>query len=421
MDRKIIIQKCNFNNIYFLLFFLSAIFFEIIQLDYYLKDWESDSENYKKYILPYQILILYISNISDFIVIIPLFMKNKILDKKNSIENKNVNDEPNKTNEITELIYNNTDEIESKKRKKTVILFSFLVSLFNFLTEFMPILFYMIFINSDYDTYDFSFEVPFQIISQYIADYLILKIYFFKLQYFSLFLTLIIFIIILIIDIINIFLYNSFDSKIFLFYPFQLIFYSLEYSFGKKVMLNGYISIYTLFVIKGIIKLIFTILFSTILIIKDINILAQLDFFFSETKYIFLIIGNIIIEFLRNLFFWIIIDRFNPNYTPLAIILEGISCLIAEFIHGNKYTSIRWDEPFRIFLHIILFIVVLIHNEIIIINICGLASETKYFLDLKVKNEEQFSDSNNIDVIKRYETINEMDSISDGQEEVANI
>ena len=73
-----------------------------------------------------------------------------------------------------------------------------------------------------------------------------------------------------------------------------------------------------------------------------------------------------------------------------------------------------WDEYFRLFLYIILFVGVMIHNEIIIINICGLASETKYFLDLKVENEEQFSDSNNIDVTKRYETISEMDSISVG-------
>ena len=45
----------------------------------------------------------------------------------------------------------------------------------------------------------------------------------------------------------------------------------------------------------------------------------------------------------------------------------------------------------RIFLYIILTIGVLIYNEIIVINICGLASDTKYFLDLKVKNEELYS------------------------------
>ena len=132
-------------------------------------------------------------------------------------------------------------------------------------------------------------------------------------------------------------------------------------------------------------------------------------------KYILLIIANIISSFFENLFYWIIIDRFNPNYIPFVLILEEFCYFIdIKSFHPEYYRMMGWDENFRLFLYIILFVCVMIHNEIIIINICGLASETKYFLDLKVQNEEQFSDSNNIDFIKRYETISEMDSISSG-------
>ena len=46
-----------------------------------------------------------------------------------------------------------------------------------------------------------------------------------------------------------------------------------------------------------------------------------------------------------------------------------------------------YDLYIRLFLYIILIICVLIQNEIIVINICGLASDTKYFLNLKLKNE----------------------------------
>jgi len=63
----------------------------------------------------------------------------------------------------------------------------------------------------------------------------------------------------------------------------------------------------------------------------------------------------------------------------------------------------------RIFLFIILFIGVMIHNEVMIINVCGLGSYTKYFLDLIVKNEEIYTKEDDPDVIKKYETVVEMD------------
>ena len=59
-----------------------------------------------------------------------------------------------------------------------------------------------------------------------------------------------------------------------------------------------------------------------------------------------------------------------------------------------------WDLYFRIFLYFISSIGVMIHNEIVVINICNLGSDTKYFLDLKVKIEEQFSNSNVLMLLK---------------------
>ena len=65
------------------------------------------------------------------------------------------------------------------------------------------------------------------------------------------------------------------------------------------------------------------------------------------------------------------------------------------------------------FLYIISFIGVIIHNEIVIINICELGSDTKYFLDLKVINEEIYSNEDNPEILKRYETITEMEEKND--------
>ena len=74
------------------------------------------------------------------------------------------------------------------------------------------------------------------------------------------------------------------------------------------------------------------------------------------------------------------------------------------------FTIMGWDLYFRIFLYVISTIGVLIHNEIVVINICNLGSDTKYFLDLEVESEELFSSTNNPDVLKRYETLEEMKS-----------
>ena len=53
------------------------------------------------------------------------------------------------------------------------------------------------------------------------------------------------------------------------------------------------------------------------------------------------------------------------------------------------------------------------HNEIVVINICGLGSDTKYFLDLKVESEELYSDTDDPDIIKQYDSYGELDVIND--------
>ena len=69
-----------------------------------------------------------------------------------------------------------------------------------------------------------------------------------------------------------------------------------------------------------------------------------------------------------------------------------------------------WDLYIRIFLYLIIAIGVLIHNEIVVINICNLGSDTKYFLDLELKKEELFNNADNPEIIKRYETLIDMES-----------
>ena len=62
---------------------------------------------------------------------------------------------------------------------------------------------------------------------------------------------------------------------------------------------------------------------------------------------------------------------FSPNHLALSLLLENIGYLVSYIIYyannqGGDYEL--WEIFIRIFIHIILFIAALIHNEIFIIT-----------------------------------------------------
>ena len=71
------------------------------------------------------------------------------------------------------------------------------------------------------------------------------------------------------------------------------------------------------------------------------------------------------------------------------------------------------DLYFRIFLNIISTIGVMIHNEIVVINICNLGSDTKYFLDLEVKNEDLENLKKKVDELENTQERENPNPISD--------
>ena len=410
--KKIIFQKCQFNNIYFL-FYIIAYFINIL-IEHNL---ESDMSYFNSYILPIKILDnLYIYTISDFLALIPHFIRKKLVKNKNdNITNINIEDNNNNNNNNNNdllLIYNDKKISVSNTKKKTILLYLLYVGIFDFLERFVLILYNIIYPDERMEFYVFSCLAPLENILQFICSYFLLKIRFHKLQYFSLFLNLGIFIIILIIDLINILEHNAFDGKIYFFYAVSFIFYSIEYSFGKKILIYGFVSMYLLIIIKGVIGLILVILFSLITLFVKIDIFSRIGFFFTEKKYIWLIIAKIFSDFFVTLFIWILIDRFSPNYLPFAILFNEVCKFILNLIYGLNIDdkTMGWDIYFRFFLYIISFIGVMIHNEIVVINICNLGSDTKYFLDIELEKEELLSKTNNPEIIQRYETLIDMES-----------
>ena len=213
-------------------------------------------------------------------------------------------------------------------------------------------------------------------------------------------------------------MHDSCEPQVFVLFPCYLFFYCLEYIYGKKAILYGYMSIYLLMIIKGLIKLILLKLLNIVLYFVKKDFFKAIPLFFGHTKYIILIVLYIITEFFMNLSLWIIIDRFSPNHTPLILLLEELTNFIISVINADEptlkeeYKIMGWDLYVRIFFYIISFFGVLIHNEIIVINYCGLGSDMKYFLDLKFEKEEEYINADNPDELKRFETMTEMENQS---------
>ena len=415
MSKKIFFQKCNFNTIYYLFYIILGIIDFIIKYNYILIIYRHIKENGVKIYLSINIIKLYVSNISDFLFLIPYFIRKKKL--KNNKENEksqiaDLNNEYEEQNESSQLIYNDVKEVQSEKRKKIIIKYTIIIAILDFLFFFIFCLYNIISEDSPLSANDFNCFCPLYNIFQFVSSYLILKTHFYKLQYFSLFLNIGLFIIIFIFDLIIIInKSDKIDTYAYILVPIGYLFLTVEYSFGKKVILYGYISIYLLIVLRGLIKFIFVGIFTLFMYLFDEDNIKNIIFFLEGTKVLYFL-AFIILSFFENIFLWIIIDRFSPNHIPFAIIYNQIisfiiSLIIVRNIDGSNLLG--YDLYIRIFLYIILIIGVLIHNEILVINICGLASDTKYFLDLKVKNEELYSDADEPEILQKFETFDELE------------
>ena len=419
MQRKIFFQKCNFNYIFFVFYIIVFIINIFIGLDNNPSILKFDGND--KYYLQLQILNLFSRNISNFLAIIPYLIRKRIIRKKEeNIENYKTENKKEKDDDLL-LIYNDNKYIETEKKKKKYKILCIVVGALDFLQKFPFVLFNIKFRNRDLIIYPFGCFTPFAIVIQFVCSYYILRIHFYKLQYVSLFLNIVIFFIILIIDIINSINFGDkgepqFDPNSFYIYPLNIIFLSIELSYGKIIILEGFISVYLLMIIKGALVLVFLIIFSLIILIVEKEIYSKMSIFFTD--YIWLLFVNIFTHFLEDLFLWLIVDRFSPNYTSFAIIFQEVGFCILDGISGTLETN--WDFWVRIILYIILTIGVIIHNEIVVINICDLGSDTKYFLDKKFNEEEKFSKADDPEILKRFETFEEMELIDEDDEDSIN-
>ena len=154
-----------------------------------------------------------------------------------------------------------------------------------------------------------------------------------------------------------------------------------------------YYSPYLLLLMKAVIKFFFLIIFSIPLCFikfkyKEENkklIFEMFSDIFEDKTSILGCIIYLINSFFVNILIYLIIDKFSPTHTAIAYIFENLGIFIIN--SATEKIDIAYRFGIRLIMYILLIIASLIFNEFVVINVCGLANNTKLFLDYKEKND----------------------------------
>ena len=375
-------QKFSFNHIFFLCYFISSFTRQRIKDALFDVGGQISGDFYK----------VYIGNINHFLTIIPLLIK-KHLSKSNNINHKEKNKKDERS--INYIYYEKIANSNNRSKLKTM----FLVSIYDFLAEAVIIVFY--FINNKREVYSYySLRILslFNTIMQYIASYFILTNHLYRHHYFSLLINFFCLIIFLIIDIIKIVEKSITDYQFYIFCFIKLLRLGL-FCFGdnyvKYAFYSEIVSPYSIELYKAIYKNIFLIIFSIPFIflntsdsyIESSSVFTGFIFYFQDIKILYTFCF-IVLQFLYDLFLVIIIDRFSPNHLTLAYMLESFGSTIYKIITDYiDKGSTDWFNYFNFLIYIFVFISAMIYNEVLIINKCGLNTNTKIQLDNKFYEE----------------------------------
>ena len=371
--------KPHLTHLLFLFYFLSSVVKQ-----YILKGIKKDKANFS---IP--IFKLYIHEIGDFLSIIPYIIL-KIKTKSHSYLKK-----LNTYNKIN--TYFKRANIFKKMLRK-IIIFIFIISFIDFIAQISTAVFYLIEGSRQMQVNHGNTNIVliFNVIFLFILSKYILDIKFYSHHYFSFIIFIICLIAMGIIDFINI-VKESKDFINSLLYIliriFSVLLYSIVNVIDKVVFLKYFISPYFLLLSKAIIQLFFLIIFSIPFCFVKFNyknkeekiIFSMFSMIFEQKLAILFYIIYIISSFFYNLLNLLIINKFSPENVAIAFILESFGL----FIIGTANKEIKLDYNFGIkfIMHILLIIGSFIFNEFIVINICGLANNTKLFLDYKEKRD----------------------------------
>ena len=396
-DKKyFLFPKPHFNHLFFIFYFISSL-----AKQYILRDMKEQDN------LSIPIFKLYIYEIGDFFAAIPYL----IIKKKT--KSQNITKLINKDNkEKDDFIYNDIKIEMYNKTKRPITINIFIISLLNFTAQISTIIFYLIEGNQNLvvNYTNLNIILIFNIIFLYVLSKFMLNTEFYSHHYFSFTIFFICLIVITLIDfieiannkktpLINSFLYISIRL-------FVILLYSIENILAKIMFFKYYYSPYLLLLMKAFIKLIFLIIFTIPLcFIKFENkiIFSMFKYIFidkdsnnDKTEFIWLSIIYLFNSFFYNILNYLLIDKFSPTNATIAYIFENFGIFIINTIIDTKVkkNDVNYNDSnfiyrliLRLIMYILLIIASLIFNEFLVVNICGLANNTKLFLDYKEKND----------------------------------
>lgn len=377
--------KVNKNHIFFLLLFLTYFLRDLF------KEFINNLNKDKKIIFgnsqvsKRSLLEIYILTPSNLLVIF-LYIIERVRAKKNSGDIEVVEKTKNKN-----LIYKERTLVGFGKLFKLIVL----TATFNFIPRLITfLLFYIVNDDSKFDFSILGSVSIFYIIATSILSRIFLSSYYYRHHFVSLAINIFGLIINIIIDITKI------NKK------FTIISYviklvgNISFSFASitSKFLVTYVTPYALELYIGIVQIVYLIiLYIPLYFIKrnGENIFANFFIIMDNYKLVLLYIANGICICAYGVFIWIIIDKFSPNDYALSMMVENMIDKIFEYVRNpNSFTEKIYFSIIQIFIFILLIIGICIHNEVIIINKCGLNQYTKD--KIEKKSEEDYKDLINI-------------------------
>ena len=368
----LIIPKLDSKNFYILIFVLASLARRLVPklvetIEDKTHEGKIDDKPPENFIYFFNIISNIFSDILSFIII----LKNKCK-KENNINN----------------ITTSEGEKAVKNMKKLFFILMPIIALTHFLGQLCLYAFYCIYKiqrAEDYATNeDLFFIIFFDILFRYIFSRILLNSYFYKHHYLSMVLNTIGFIPLLIISAKDIFEKNLDELYIIsiylLFYLIRVLLFSLEDVFIKIALNKLLLRPYHIMFYRALFQII------PLICISIPSIICLHKYMINISHYIigFMInkIINIICCFLLNYSYITIIELVNPSHLSILKSLEFVAFYFLNMI----WNIIESDEDikyinyiFEFISCIILLFGALIHNEMIIIKICGFFECTDYY------------------------------------------
>ena len=348
------------------------------------------------------IIDIYLFTPSNLLVIFPYFIE------KIRAKNLKKSDKLILKNEKVNFLLKKTTFVKIPKVLKLIIL----TSTFNFIPRIITFfLFYFVNDDSKFGPIPILNSVSiFYILATFLLSRIFLSSYFYRHHFVSLAINIFGLIINIIIDIGNLKKNNYIIIK----YVIDIV-GEISFSFASitgKFLLT-YISPYALTLYIGLVQILYLIIiFIPLYFIErnGENIFANFFVVFDRYEIILLYIGIDISICCYGLFIWILLNKFSPNDYALSMMVEAMIdklfqyTLKPETFKDNIFISIS-----QIIIFILLIIGICIHNEIIIINKCGMNEYTKN--KISEKGAEDFKEADDLKNIGLDDISSEEDTI----------